>query len=189
VSHTWPDHLLSLAEWNELPQDASHRLELVEGVLLVVPRPTALHQLVVPELCVLINRQLPRELRAVVDLEVVVRPDRGPRERATVRAPDIVVLPTERVLAGAARVDAAEVRLAVEIHSPGTVVTDKVTKMFEYADAGIPGYWRVDIDPPMTVTAHVLVDGEYKVTADTDGRLDVLTPLALSLDVRTLTGL
>lgn len=189
MSLTWPDHLLSLEEWSRLPQDTSHRLELVEGVLLVVPRPTALHQLVVPELCALINRQLPRELRAVVDFEVVVKADGGPRRRPTVRAPDVVVIPGVRALAAAPRVDASEVSLAVEIHSPGTVVTDKVTKMFEYADAGIPGYWMVDLEPPMTSTAYGLVDGDYEVLGESAGELSVLTPLELTVDVSTLTGL
>lgn len=189
MSLTWPDHLLSLDEWSRLPQDTSHRLELVEGVLLVVPRPTALHQLVVPELCSLLNRQLPRELRAVLGFEVVVSADQGPRKRPTVRAPDVVVIPTSRALAAAARVDASEVSLAVEVHSPGTVVTDKVTKMFEYADAGIPGYWLLDLDVPMTVTAYALVDGDYEVVGETAEELSVLTPLPLTVDVRTLTGL
>jgi hypothetical protein len=33
TSMTWPDHLLSLAEWDELPEDVSRRFELVEGML------------------------------------------------------------------------------------------------------------------------------------------------------------
>ena len=47
---TWPDHLLSLAEWDVLPEDTSHRCELVEGILLVAPCPAFLHQLVMQEL-------------------------------------------------------------------------------------------------------------------------------------------
>jgi Uma2 family endonuclease len=59
-----------------------------------------------------------------------------------------------------ARVAAHDVVVAVEIVSPGTKVTDPVTKPAEYAEAGIPGYWIVDLDPPVvTMTAQVLVDG------------------------------
>lgn len=47
TTRTWPDHLLTLAEWDALGQDTSRRIELVEGVLLVSPRPVARHQLVV----------------------------------------------------------------------------------------------------------------------------------------------
>ncbi|MGH3686111.1 MAG: hypothetical protein ACRDRE_12035 [Pseudonocardiaceae bacterium] len=36
---SWPDHLLTLTEWDTLPEDTSRRCGLVEGVLLVVPRP------------------------------------------------------------------------------------------------------------------------------------------------------
>src|SRR5262249_40767745 len=59
---SWPDHLLTLAEWDALPEDASRRYELVEGVLLVVPRPTPLHQLVMLRLGGELDRQLPDDL-------------------------------------------------------------------------------------------------------------------------------
>jgi hypothetical protein len=34
----WPDHLLTLDEWGDLPEDNRFRLEAVEGVLIVAPR-------------------------------------------------------------------------------------------------------------------------------------------------------
>jgi hypothetical protein len=34
-----PDRLLGLADWDRLPPDPTRRYELVEGVLLVAPRP------------------------------------------------------------------------------------------------------------------------------------------------------
>lgn len=187
MSHTWPDHLLSLAEWSELPRDPSHRMELVEGVLLVVPRATLLHQSAMHALCSMLKGQLPPGLHPVGDCEVVLTSGDGPGQLATVRAPDVIVVPSELVRANRPRVDAADVRLAIEIHSPGTARTDKVTKMFEYADAGIPAYWLVDIDTPTTVTAYALVDGEYELVADTADRLEVLTPFPVDIDVSAIT--
>jgi Uma2 family endonuclease len=35
----------------------------------------------------------------------------------------------------------------------GTRCTDTVTQPAEYADAGIPTYWIIDLDPPVTLTA------------------------------------
>jgi len=55
---SWPDHLLTLAEWDALPQDTSRCYELVEGVLLVVPRPP-LHQRAMWRLCSKIEDELP----------------------------------------------------------------------------------------------------------------------------------
>lgn len=56
---------------------------------------------------------------------------------ATVRFPDVVVVPTRVAERNPPRLDAADVLLAVEIISPGTRRTDRVTKLTEYADAGI----------------------------------------------------
>jgi hypothetical protein len=45
---TWPPYrpngLLTLADWEALPADTSHRAELVEGVVLVMNRPVPRHQ-------------------------------------------------------------------------------------------------------------------------------------------------
>ena len=53
----WPDHLLTLDEWDALPEDElTRRFELIEGVLLVVPSPTTVHQLVMIKLAGELNR-------------------------------------------------------------------------------------------------------------------------------------
>jgi Uma2 family endonuclease len=178
----WPDHLLSLAEWDRLPEDRSHRFELAEGILLVSPRPALLHQLVTQQLGAELNRQLPTELTAVPDFEVVVAAAFPP----TVRAPDVVVVPTSRVQDNPPRLPAADVLLAVEIMSPGTGRTDRVTKPAEYAEAGIPHYWLFDIEPPVTLTAHLLVDGAYEVVAEGAGLADLSGPAPVRLDLDSL---
>ncbi|MFI7073288.1 Uma2 family endonuclease [Micromonospora sediminicola] len=55
-----------------------------------------------------------------------------------------------------------DVVLVVEIVSPGSEAMDSVTKVREYASAGIPRYWVVDRDGAQTVTLHELGgDGRY----------------------------
>ena len=180
---TYPDHLLSLAEWDALPRDANYRLELVEGVLLVVPRALALHQRAMVRLTTLLDDRLPPHLCALADCEVVVFGAEHGGEPVTVRAPDVIVVRSDLAATNPARFDASDVLIAVEVQSPGTVRTDRVTKMAEYADAGIAGYWLVDVEPPLLLTAFGLVDGRYELMAETDSHLDVLTPLSLSLDI------
>jgi Uma2 family endonuclease len=52
--------------------------------------------------------------------------------------------------------------LVVEIVSPGSEALDEVTKLREYAAAGIPQYWVVDRDAAQTVTLYRLTgDGTY----------------------------
>ena len=176
---TWPDHLLSLAEWDVLPEDTSHRYELVEGILLVAPRPASLHQRAMVRIAGELDRQLSDELTALADFEVVVDASFPP----TVRAPDVVVVPAGRADDNPPRLPAADVLLAVEIVSPGTGRTDRVTKPAEYAEAGIRHYWLVDLDPPVTLTAHLLVDGAYEVVAEGSGTLDLSGPAPVRLDL------
>ncbi|PWR11335.1 Uma2 family endonuclease [Micromonospora acroterricola] len=59
-----------------------------------------------------------------------------------------------------------EIVLVVEIVSPGSEAMDSVTKVREYASAGIPQYWVVDRDSAQTVTLHRLIgDGAYEERA------------------------
>src|SRR4051812_8969299 len=112
-SMSWGDHLLSLEEWDELDFEPQGRGELSEGVVLVVPRPAAVHQRAVLRLGHDLDRQLPAELTVLPDLEVVVQT----RTPATVRVPDLVVIARSIAEPNPPRVDAADVVLAVEIVS------------------------------------------------------------------------
>ncbi|XVV01984.1 hypothetical protein ACQPW3_32055 [Actinosynnema sp. CA-248983] len=88
---SWPDHLLTLEEWDALPEIESHHVELVEGVLVAA-----------------------------------------------------------------------------------------------HADAGIPHYWLLELDDPITVTAFDLVDGSYKVVAGGTGKVEVPSPFPVVLDLPAL---
>src|SRR5689334_13977444 len=105
----WPDHLLSLAEWEALEYDPLRRLELVRGAVVVVPRPTVFHQHAITTLCGWLRGGLPATLVALPEVEVLV--DAGPP--ATARTPDVVVVPRSAIAADRARVAASDVRLAV----------------------------------------------------------------------------
>ncbi len=59
---------------------------------------------------------------------------------------------------------AADVLLAVEVLSPGTRRVDLVMMRSEYADAGIPHYWIVDLDASMLEALAFSDDGYESVT-------------------------
>jgi Uma2 family endonuclease len=66
------------------------------------------------------------------------------------RSPDVVV----RRTSGGVRVvwiDPADVLLTIEIVSPGSVVLGRHLKPVEYAQAGVPHFWRVERDGRATV--------------------------------------
>jgi Uma2 family endonuclease len=87
------------------------------------------------------------------------------------------------------RVTAGEVLLAVEIISPGTRNVDNHLKSFEYADAGIPHYWVIDLDPPVpSITVFGLGapgDG-YEESQTATGELAVVEPFPLRIDIDAL---
>jgi Uma2 family endonuclease len=174
---------MTLDEWDELPEDPSRRFELAEGILIVSPRPALLHQRAMVRLTDQLDGRLPRALTALADVEVLI--DDG--YPATVRAPDVVVTGTELAEKNLARLVAADVVLAVEIVSPGTGRTDRVTKLFEYAQAGIPYYWLVELSEPVTLTAYTLAGDHYELAVSpATGIVTVTEPVRCELDLPAL---
>jgi Uma2 family endonuclease len=183
-SYNWPSHLLTIEEWGALPEDGSRRFELAEGVLQMSPRPVVAHQVAVTKLAAQLNEAFGSlGWFAVIEVDVAVVESFPP----TVRAPDIAVASTDVLRPGPKMLRATEVRLAVEFVSPGSRRVDRVMKLAEYAEAGIPSYWIVDIDGQPTLDAFTLVDGSYKpsIQAGT-GTLDLVEPVPLSLDLNAL---
>ena len=187
-----PQRLLTVADYLALPEDVEVRHELQEGILVVSARPVPDHQLCLRRLSRRVEDQLPAGLEVLpevdVDLQLVLagRP-------ATVRAPDLVVVPRvalERVRHERGLLRAAEVVLAVEIISPGSRRLDTVLKRSEYADAGIPYYWIVDLGEPgdrITLTAHHLA-GEFGYVADgpVTGVFAATEPFPVRIDLDAL---
>lgn len=183
-----PGQLLTIADYMALGEDDERcRRELQEGVLAISPSPTPDHNIVGGELYVQVVPQLPPDLIAVPDVDVNLQlvPEDGP---ATVRRPDLVVVERserKRVRSEGGILRAHAVRLVVEIVSPGSRRTDYVTKRSEYADAGIPHYWIIDLNPPLSLAAFRLTR-ELGYVADGEVT-DVFTttsphPLTIRLD-------
>ncbi|RJQ83444.1 Uma2 family endonuclease [Pseudonocardiaceae bacterium YIM PH 21723] len=178
-----PDHLLSLEEWAALPEDDVHRYELVEGVLQVCARPLFNHQRAIMKLSHQLDRQLPPELAVAPEVEVVLER----RTPATVRVPDLIVIPSDVARTNPARSDAAVVSLAVEVVSPGSARLDRVFKLHEYAEAGIPHYWIVELEPMPVISAFTLAGDHYELSARATDLLTVTEPAELSIAVGELT--
>lgn len=168
----WPDHLLSLEDWEALPEDSSRRYELVEGGLHVSPRPVFDHQRALLKLGSQVADQLPSDLVALPEVEVVLF-EAWP---ATVRIPDLVVVSAEIADKNPARCAATDVLLAVEVISPGSVRTDRIVKFAEYADAGIADYWVVDLEQPVSIAAYTMKNGHYVAVGESATQLTVHSP-------------
>jgi Uma2 family endonuclease len=173
-----PRDLVTLDEWDALELDEARRWELVEGGIVMTPRPRPLHQLVSRNLSQLIRATLPAPLVVLQEVEITV----DARFPPTVRDPDLLVVNRSVVDRNPVRVDPSDVVLVVEIVSPGSRRTDRVMKPYEYAKAGIEHYWIVDLeaDPDERFLAHVLGDGTYhRIEALTGDRVRTHEPVAV----------
>ncbi|MEC3980533.1 Uma2 family endonuclease [Amycolatopsis sp. H20-H5] len=180
---SWPHDFLTLDDWIALPETPEFRFEVVEGVLIVSPRPLSFHQRAVTRLGYLINEQLPAEYSALSEVDVVLV-----ETPLTVRAPDVMITETVWADKNPARYHAGDVRLAIEVLSEGSVRTDKVTKFSEYAEVGIEHYWIVDLDAPASITTYALIDGEYEDFGEHAGVVNLEfagAPLVLDLNALT----
>ena len=179
----WAGRQLTLADWEAIPEDEQFRLELVEGVLSIMQRPLSLHQRAVVRLTTRLDEQLPPELTSMAEMEVIVT-----ERPLTLRIPDLIVTREAVIERNVPRVDAADVRLAVEILSDGTRRVDRILKFAEYAEASIGRYWIIDLDEPASLRAFTLVGDSYELSGEFSGpvTLDVAGH-AVTVDPGSLT--
>jgi Uma2 family endonuclease len=160
----WAGHQLTLADWEAMPEDEQFRLELVEGLLSIMPNPRSWHQHAGTKLTSRVVDQLPEDLIALSEVEVVIT-----AAPLTIRIPDMIVIPTAVYEHNPPRAAATDVLLAVEVLSDGTRKVDRILKFAEYAEAGIGRYWIVDRDEPASLRAFTLVGGSYELSGEFTG--------------------
>jgi Uma2 family endonuclease len=135
-----------------LPHDVNpHSYEIVDGALVVTPSPDLDHEVAGDGVRAAIRPALPAGyvLGGAIDIDL----------NPSYRTPDIAVV-SARLLGRRARpISPSDVLLVVEVVSPGSITTDRITKPAQYASAGIPAYWRVETDPDISLTAYGLPEG------------------------------
>lgn len=82
---------------------------------------------------------------------------------------------------------ASDVILLIEIISPSSRKMDRVLKRDEYAEAGIPRYWIVDLDEPISIlTCHPAGELGYADGGEVTGMFRTTEPFAFELDLSRL---
>lgn len=180
-------HLLTIKEYAELGETEHGYTELIEGRLFVSPSPVPDHNNAGFELGVALRPHVPDAYEVQLDLDVDL--EFAPAdEPGSSRRPDLMVVnraARKRVRAEGGLIRASEVLLVVEIVSPSSKRIDHVHKRNDYADAGIPHYWIVDVDEPVSVTECRLTEEfGYQDNQTVTGtfRTDVPFPFEVSLD-------
>jgi Uma2 family endonuclease len=141
-----------------------------------------MHQMAMVNLTAALNKQLPDTLVATADTEIAVESSFPP----TVRAPDVLVMSRSLYMRNPPRIDAGEVLLTVEIVSPGTGRRDRLVKAAEYAGAGIPYYWVIDLTTPASLMTLTLAGREYEISEKVTGPITLAEPATITVDVSRL---
>ncbi|TCK20092.1 Uma2 family endonuclease [Pseudonocardia endophytica] len=184
-----PPHPLTVAEYLDVGEAEPGRTELAEGQLLMSSGPVPDHIHAGMEIAYQLRGQVPPEWEALTepDIDLQLAPPDAP---GTVRRADVVVVTREarrRVRAERGFIRASEVVVAVEVLSPGSVRTDHVVKRSEYADAGIPHYWIVDLSEPVSLLAcHLAGEFGYADGGVVTGTYSATTPFPVALDLDAL---
>jgi Uma2 family endonuclease len=169
------DHLIE--DVLNLPDDAP-RVELRDGVMIVVPAPTIGHQNIGNLLWAWLRQHAPEEFEPVTAVGIAVSLN-------NTLEPDVLLL--RRPVAGTNHfLLPSQVAIAVEVVSAGTKRRDRLEKPVEYAAARIPHFWRIE-QHPLHVFAYDLVDDHYELVADSDDKLVLTAPFAIELPIREIT--
>ncbi|MBH0776230.1 Uma2 family endonuclease [Nocardia bovistercoris] len=176
------------ADLDHMPEDGL-RYEVLNGQLVVNAAPKPRHQRLVNWLDRTLYTLVPADHEVMTGVGVLIGQDEP--------IPDLIVL-TGEVPPDARGIPVAQVVLAVEVVSASTTLQDRMVKPTLYADAGIPHYWRFEINPfngqlpgePLPVLfAHTLgPSGAYELTHRVPaGQAATLhAPFPLTLDPATL---
>jgi Uma2 family endonuclease len=179
TSQAWPaaGRPFTVAELDRMPDDG-RRYELLDGVLVVSPRPTTIHQVVAGRLYGVLSGACPEDLCVVPEPAVGLGPQ-------TEFDPDLVVVRMDQI-GGAKFTDPP--LLVIEIRSPSTALIDLNRKKTAYETFGVLSYWIVNPDPPQPeLTIFELRDGRYALAAEASGPITVGRPFTVSIVPADLT--
>ena len=179
IAKAWPaaGRPFTVAELDRMPDDG-RRYELLDGVLIVSPRPTTIHQFVAMRLLRVLADACPEDPCVVPEPAVELGPQ-------TEFDPDLVVVRMDQI--GGAKFTEPPL-LVVEIRSPSTALIDLNRKKAAYERFSVPSYWIVNPEPLQPeLTVFELRDGRYALAAKTSGPFVAERPFTVSINPDRLT--
>ncbi|WP_307680098.1 Uma2 family endonuclease [Streptomyces sp. V4I2] len=162
--------------------DLPPHTELIDGSLVFVSPQRYFHSKMIDLLVAGLRRTVPKEMKVVREMTVVLDRRNGPE-------PDISVVRAEAVTSGEqTRFQAADVLLAVEVVSPDSEARDRDTKPHKYAAAGIPHFWLVETtgasrSPVVRAYEFDPVSKAYDLTGTHRVLLKVDVPYDIDIDI------
>ena len=166
---------MTAAEYEQLPDDG-FRYEVIDGVVVMAPSPSADHQGVAGE----IERQLQNYLIehpiGRVFHEMDVRFD-----KKLVYQPDLIFVSKKRLPKRTARIHVIP-EMVLEVHSPGTQTRDQTMKRGDYERYGVQEYWMADVRRRTLTFLRLGADG-YMVAPARGGKFASKAVPGFTLDI------
>ncbi|MCC9308229.1 Uma2 family endonuclease [Kitasatospora sp. RB6PN24] len=179
----WMHQPITAEEYDSLPEELCADIEIVDGMVVMSPSATSGHNRIARILANALDVASTPEWFADTDFDVRVRDI-----PLTNRRPDVVVYRAEAQRITPKRPE--HVLLLVEVVSPGSETTDRITKPAQYAKAGIQYYWRVEqftnADPKVFTYELDPETAAYRATEVFTGLVKATAPFEITAD---LTGL
>ncbi|WP_240529283.1 Uma2 family endonuclease [Streptomyces antioxidans] len=159
---------------------ARARFELVDGVLMMSPAPDWDHQTVSSELHSQIKAALARSGAPFRSGEAV-----NVTGESRLFISDIAVVDRAAAPRGTLTVPLEAAVLLGEIVSPSNRAADRVLKPVLYAQAKVPAFWRVELEPDVRVVVHELDGATYREVATVTEKqsVDVAGVFTVDLDL------
>jgi Uma2 family endonuclease len=124
----------------ELPPSERFKLELLDGEVIVSPRPRPRHQYFLLELAFVLRQWVRWRRLGRILPDTLMKLD-----GKWTPAPDLVFIARRHLKRVKEKRIEGPVNLAIEILSPTNPEVDEDTKFAAYARRGIPWYWIVDL--------------------------------------------
>ncbi|WP_413106034.1 Uma2 family endonuclease [Streptomyces sp. Inha503] len=107
---------------------------------------------------------------------------------SSLSVPDIAVVDRAAVSRGTPAAPLEAMLLLGEILSPISQAPDRILKPALYAQAKVPAYWRIELEPDVCVVVHELEGGSYREIATVTGKesVQVAGEFTVDLDVAAL---
>jgi Uma2 family endonuclease len=189
---------VTVEAWRNLPEELCRQAELVKGQVVPCETPSRAHQAAATRLAAMLDAAAEASMErnpgtcldTSSDFDVLL----WEVPATTIRSPDAALF--DCAPNDARPLPAFHVKVIVEVVSPGSRKADKLDKMAEYADAGIPFYWLVWLsgDHVVSIDIHVLDHalGYYRLYRTLTPEEEVSTvevPVRIQVDWSQLTHL
>jgi Uma2 family endonuclease len=164
--------------------DDGHRYEIFDGSLLVSPAPPMQHQIAGDRLRDALLAAAPEGVEVITATAVDISAT-SPKLGIQAPVPDVVVAAPGVWDDPGLYVQPPRVLLLVEVESPRTS-RDRVLKPALYAAAGIPAYWRVELDGPETpaIVMYRLDGAVYREVRTVRAGESVVVDVPFAVEVR-----